>query len=356
MRSRSVAMPAENHRTARMTAPCSQAFGSPPSKMNCSSVTTASPVATITSTPGHQAQKPAKKPQNGPSAFCVHTYSEPSCGNICPSCAVISAPGIRNSRKPRIQYENAAGPAGCTADALTMNSTIAMKITTMSKEPRTRGSMPGAMRSEAITRSFAAAAMPPPPYERTPILFRRRHSPAPGSASANAPVLLHRPWAARCPRFVSDRAQERRHERGDDDAADHRAGPPRDEAARRDADRVGPDREMLPAGGPLRHNERREERRGQQDHDAREPERQLAAAERERADALDRTRRDGAAGDDGDARAHSELRAAASARAEECRPTSAARLAASTGTPAGAIGTSTSATRAPSPATSRERR
>ena len=30
------------------------------------------PVATITSTPGHQAQKPAKNPQNGPNALCVH--------------------------------------------------------------------------------------------------------------------------------------------------------------------------------------------------------------------------------------------------------------------------------------------
>jgi hypothetical protein len=39
-----------------------------------------------------------------------------------------------------------------------MNSTIATKITTMSKELRTRGSMPGAMRSEAMTRSFAAVA------------------------------------------------------------------------------------------------------------------------------------------------------------------------------------------------------
>src|SRR5262249_1797089 len=30
------------------------------------------PVATITSTPGHQAQNPAKKPQNAPNALCVH--------------------------------------------------------------------------------------------------------------------------------------------------------------------------------------------------------------------------------------------------------------------------------------------
>ena len=59
-----------------------------------------------------------------------------------------------------IQYENAAGPADCTADALTTKSTTATKITTMSKVPRTRGSMPGAMRSEAITRSLEAVAMP----------------------------------------------------------------------------------------------------------------------------------------------------------------------------------------------------
>ena len=77
-----------------------------------------------------------------------------------------------------IQYENAAGPADWTADALTMNSTIATKITTMSKEPRTRGSMPGAMRSEAITRSFAAVAMPLPPHERTPICPCGGDSPA----------------------------------------------------------------------------------------------------------------------------------------------------------------------------------
>ena len=80
---------------------------------------------------------------------------------------MISAPGIRNSRKPRIQYENAAGPAGCTADACTMKSTTATKITTMSKDPRTRGSIPGAMRSDAMTRSLAAVvvAMPVPPHE-----------------------------------------------------------------------------------------------------------------------------------------------------------------------------------------------
>src|ERR671929_2133487 len=157
MRRRRSAIPAENHSTARMTRPCSQAFGRLPSSTNCHRVTTASPVATITSTPGHQAQKPAKKPQNGPSAFCVHTYSDPSCGNMSPSCAVISAPGIRKARKPRIQYVKAAGPARWIAEAFTMNRTIATKMIVMSMELRTRGSMPGAMRSEIIWRSSAPA-------------------------------------------------------------------------------------------------------------------------------------------------------------------------------------------------------
>src|ERR687887_641034 len=102
---------AENQSTARITSPCSQFLGRPPVSMNCQIVTTASPVAAMTRIPGHHAQKPAKKPQKGPSAFCVQTYSEPSCGNMSPSCAVTS----------------------------------------------TRGSMPGAIRSEIIWRSSAGA-------------------------------------------------------------------------------------------------------------------------------------------------------------------------------------------------------
>src|ERR671930_1663945 len=148
---------AENHSTARITRPCSQFFGRPPVSMNCQIVTTASPVAAMTRIPGHQAQKPAKNPQKGPSAFCVQTYSDPSCGNIKPSCAVTSAPGIRKARKPRIQYVYAAGPARWIADALTMNRTIATKMIVMSAELRTRGSIPGAMRSEIIWRSSAGA-------------------------------------------------------------------------------------------------------------------------------------------------------------------------------------------------------
>src|SRR6185437_3080515 len=156
-------MPAENHNTARITSPCSQALVSALESMNCQIVTTASPVATITRIPGHQAQKPAKKPQNGPSAFCVHTYSEPSWGNICPSWDVTRAPGIRNIRKPRIQNVNALCLAGCKPDAFTMNSTIATKMIVMSNEFRTRGNMPGAIRSETITRSSALTDTGSPP-------------------------------------------------------------------------------------------------------------------------------------------------------------------------------------------------
>ena len=66
-------MKAENQSTARMTIICCHDLARSPGRMNCQIVTTRSAVATITSTPGHHAQKPAKNPQNGPSAFCVHT-------------------------------------------------------------------------------------------------------------------------------------------------------------------------------------------------------------------------------------------------------------------------------------------
>src|SRR2546421_1597276 len=75
-----------------------------------------------------------------------------------PSCAVTSAPGIRKARKPRFQNVNADGPARWIADAFTMKRTIATKMIVMSIEFRTRGSMPGAMRSEIIVRSSAGAA------------------------------------------------------------------------------------------------------------------------------------------------------------------------------------------------------
>src|SRR5437763_11200729 len=74
-----------------------------------------------------------------------------------PSCAVTSAPGIRKARNPRIQNVYAAGPARWIADAFTMNRTIATKMIVISAEFRTRGSMPGAIRSEIIWRSSAGA-------------------------------------------------------------------------------------------------------------------------------------------------------------------------------------------------------
>src|SRR5919206_5131125 len=74
-----------------------------------------------------------------------------------PSCAVTSAPGIRKARKPTIQNVYADGPARWIAEAFTMNRTIATKMIVMSAEFRTRGSMPGAMRSEIIWRSSAPA-------------------------------------------------------------------------------------------------------------------------------------------------------------------------------------------------------
>src|ERR671933_1275129 len=76
---------------------------------------------------------------------------------MSPSCAVTSAPGIRKATKPRIQNVYAAGPARWIAEAFTMNRTIATKMIVMSAEFRTRGSMPGAMRSEIIWRSSAGA-------------------------------------------------------------------------------------------------------------------------------------------------------------------------------------------------------
>ena len=72
-RNRSTASTAENTIMATIRPPCActgqlaTAGKAKPRKAR-----TAVPVATITSTPGHQAQKPAKKPQNGPNALLVH--------------------------------------------------------------------------------------------------------------------------------------------------------------------------------------------------------------------------------------------------------------------------------------------
>src|SRR5215467_3014023 len=87
----------------------------------CASVTTSDPVRTMT--PGHHATNPAKNPQNEPRALWVHTYSEPSSGNIRPSCAVTKAPGMRNVMNPSPQNTNDAGPANCTVDEFDTNRT-----------------------------------------------------------------------------------------------------------------------------------------------------------------------------------------------------------------------------------------
>src|SRR2546426_9529182 len=74
----------ENQMTARMMIPCCQRSASGfwtlnggKLKKNWSRFTTRTAVATITSVPGHQAQKPAKKPQKEPSALFVQTQIEP---------------------------------------------------------------------------------------------------------------------------------------------------------------------------------------------------------------------------------------------------------------------------------------
>jgi len=72
-RNRKTARIAEATITATITSPCSctdQVLTA--GKAYPRNEITRSPVATITRTPGHQAQNPAKKPQNGPNALCVH--------------------------------------------------------------------------------------------------------------------------------------------------------------------------------------------------------------------------------------------------------------------------------------------
>src|SRR5919206_3618851 len=80
----------------------------------CAKFATRIPAATMTSGPGHQATNPAKNPQNGPRTLWVQTYSEPSSGNIRPSCAVTNAPVIRNDANAIGQNTNIDGPANCT--------------------------------------------------------------------------------------------------------------------------------------------------------------------------------------------------------------------------------------------------
>ena len=70
----------ENQITARMMTPCCQralngfwTLKGGRLTRNWSRLTTRTPVATMTRVPGHQAQKPAKKPQKEPSALLVQT-------------------------------------------------------------------------------------------------------------------------------------------------------------------------------------------------------------------------------------------------------------------------------------------
>src|SRR5215469_7621770 len=126
--------------------------------IDCESDTTRDPDKIMTRTPGHHAANPAKNPQNEPRALWVHTYSEPSSGNIRPSCAVTRAPGMRNVRNPRTQNTYMADPANCTVDEFDMNRTRATKMTTRSKEVSTRETRVGATCSEIMFRSSAMPA------------------------------------------------------------------------------------------------------------------------------------------------------------------------------------------------------
>src|SRR5262249_12872442 len=121
------------------------------------------PVATITSTPGHQAQKPAKNPQNGPNALFVHRKMDPAPGNIAPAWPGATGDGIRNTTNPMIHHPNADGPADWITAAFVMNRTIATKIATMSNVVSTLGRMPPATRSEISepeSVSVVIAALP----------------------------------------------------------------------------------------------------------------------------------------------------------------------------------------------------
>jgi hypothetical protein len=72
-RKRSMATRADAAISPMIAAPCHW-IGQPLTAGNAKprNATIDVPVATITSTPGHHAQKPAKNPQNGPNALCVH--------------------------------------------------------------------------------------------------------------------------------------------------------------------------------------------------------------------------------------------------------------------------------------------
>src|SRR5438093_10437622 len=122
---------------------------------------TRTPITTMVMGPGHQATNPAKNPQNGPSALWVHTYRDPSSGNIRPSCAVTNAPVIRNVANATVQKMNTDGPAACNPAELMMNSTIATKITTRSNGPSVLATRTDAIFSEIIRSSVCVAISTP---------------------------------------------------------------------------------------------------------------------------------------------------------------------------------------------------
>src|SRR6516162_7418164 len=149
----------ENHTTASTMRPCCHVLVKRLALIACESDTTSDPVRTMTRTPGHHATNPAKNPQNEPRALWVHTYSEPSSGNIRPSCAVTRAPGMRNVRNPRIQNTYIAEPANCTVDEFDTNRTRATKMTTRSNEVSTLPTKVGATFSEIMSRSEVVARL-----------------------------------------------------------------------------------------------------------------------------------------------------------------------------------------------------
>src|SRR6516164_3464649 len=135
--------------------PCCQGLANKLELIDCASETTSDPDRIMTRTPGHHATNPAKNPQNEPRALWVHTYSEPSSGNMRPSCEVTKAPGIRKVMNPRPQNTYAADPANCTVDEFDTNRTRATKMTTRSKEFSTLAIKVGATLSEISDRSGA---------------------------------------------------------------------------------------------------------------------------------------------------------------------------------------------------------
>src|SRR5262245_26204992 len=152
----------------------------------CAKFATRIPMKTIEIGPGHQATNPAKNPQKGPRTLWVHTYSEPSSGNIRPSCAVTNAPVIRKVANPTIQKMNTDGPANCRPAALLMNRTTATKMTTRSNGPSVLATRAGAIRSESISSPTPGATLDP----SAAIVYLPVHGAAPNRDRQGAALVL----------------------------------------------------------------------------------------------------------------------------------------------------------------------